>query len=114
MSTDQIEVICNKLGTTIENLLPSVIAFEKHGTTISLITSIVFLILGIVLFVVGIRFLKKSDFEEWPFVLIILAFVTVFISAGLIFTNVYALHMWHKFPEMKAYKAIFGWIGGNG
>ena len=47
MTTETVEMILNKLGTTIENIVPATVDYMRHGV-------VVYLCIGIGLFVLGL------------------------------------------------------------
>ena len=116
MAAEAIELICEKLGTTVENLVPAVIAYAKHGLYVQLSYSIPILIVGIICTIVTKIMLKRKeyhDFTDLPFSLVLGDFFGMVIGTIWTLVNIYDLHMWNAFPTIKAYETALRWIGGS-
>lgn len=113
MTTDYIEAICKKLGTTIDNLIPAVTQYEIHMNTVWLILSIIALIAGLALLAVS-YILNRSDKYYETAIVSCLVFGALLAVVGLCMAIGFGceLHAWNYMPTIKAYKTIFGYFGG--
>ena len=110
MTTDVIELSCEKLGVTIENLVPAVISYETHKCHVSLCIGIVLLLLGTLFVLIGFAIHYKCDADILFF---ILGVISILIGIVIVPIYLYELHMWHSYPTMCAYETVFRWIGGS-
>lgn len=119
MNTEAIEFICQKLGTTLDNIIPAAIEYgiydAKYTLKVGIIVSIFGIACAIVTYFIYYRDSHSSSYED-HFVLIMI-FAILAISAivlGLFFAifGIVETHYWSVFPEMQAYKMILGWIKG--
>ena len=116
MTTEAIKLICEKLGTTVENFVPTVIAYSKHGIYVQLSYSIPILVVGIICIVAATVTLKSEKYYEFMDLPISLVLGATFCTAiGIIWTlvNIYYLHMWNTFPTIRAYETVLRWIGSG-
>lgn len=109
MNEQVLITLCEKLGTTIDNLIPRVIEFGLLDSKQGLLVGIIIFILG----VVCICILKNiRDELSWPFIFFLLgSIIGILVGVLVISLNAYDLSLWHKAPEMMAYKTILHWIG---
>ena len=116
MSVEAIEVICQKLGTTVDNILPSAIEFGLHDASFSRMVWIVIVIVSIIVAAVSFKLInldsKKCnfDFEYFGISLFIVSLIAFIFGLFFAIYGTIELHYWRLFPEMKAYKMILGWI----
>ena len=116
MTTEAIELICEKLGTTVESIVPAVIAYAKHSLYVQFSYSIPILVVGIILIIITATMLKTDrsrDFFDLPFGLTLGGIALPFVGVMWTLVNIYYLHMWNAFPTIKAYETILHWIGGG-
>lgn len=113
MNETTIEMICQKLGTTVENIIPAVIEYCTHDNRICLAVGFILIGIGIVSTLLAIRYYRKDEYGT-PHIIFTSIAITGFVF-GIIFTvgSCYNLHMIIKFPEMYAYKTIIKWINGT-
>lgn len=112
MNEATIEMICQKLGTTVENIIPAVIEYCTHDSKVGLAFGCILLAIGI--FSVGFAIIfYRRDEDGIPVAIFIIIAVISFII-GFIFTIGcgYDLHILNKFPEMYAYRTILRWLNG--
>ena len=112
MNTDAIELICEKLGTTIENLVPAVIEYINHTANIGITVSAFFLAIGVALIIAGIIIDKKSRYIDGVSFDIIGFFVALIGLVGLGFA-IYNKHIVTVYPTITAYKEILSWVKGS-
>ena len=112
MNADQMQIICEKLGTTIDNLLPSVIAYGKHSCTVSFVLCGIITFLCIVLAIFGYAKVNSDycDASDWYILLIIISIVIGVVCFAVTCCTLCELHMWNKFPEIQAYHSILNWL----
>lgn len=112
MTTDTIELICEKLGTTIEELVPDVIAYNVQSAKVWIVIGIFLFSIGIILTFVAIMTcvkksnpLNESDFWMWIFSII-------FLVAGISITcaKAWSLRAFTIAPRLSAYKEIASWF----
>lgn len=112
MNTDTIQMICDKLGTTVNQLVPEVIRYETKMNSVGLIIGIAITAISIFFLIVAFYFEKhSSDCMEVPFFIL----GVVGLVAGLLMTFVFVheLIALNTSPQIYAYKTIFGWITGD-
>lgn len=112
MSVDTIQMICDKLGTTVNQLVPEVIRYETRMNYVGLIIGAIIVVVSLLCLCAGIYFASHSSYEmEVPFLVI----GTIGLTVGLIMVFVFASELiaLNTSPQIYAYKTIFGWIGGN-
>ena len=116
MTTEAIELICEKLGTTMENLIPATINYEKHLQVVLLIVGICITAFGI-LCAIAAKAVSKYDTYENDVDMILVGLIIIGIIAiifGLLTTIIQAVdvYMWQQHPTIRAYETILKWIGG--
>lgn len=108
---DEINLICEKLGTTINSLIPAVIEYETHSIQIGIIIAPILIAIGIVLAIIGVWRDHKAPYNDDT---VILYFISAcFIIAGtiLLSINLYENYMLNKVPDIYAIKTILEWLG---
>ena len=110
MNTEAIELICEKLGTTIEYLVPAVIEYLTHRANVGIAVGVVLVVVGAFLVTIGFVIDKHEYGFGW---FLAGGFVLGFgmIVLGFYF---YARHLVIAYPQISAYKEILGWIKGGG
>jgi len=111
MNVDSVELICEKLGTTLDELLPAVIS---HGLYVSRIWSAI----GLIATIVGMYFLFKAynlnrtakDYDDKPLIFYIIGLFMLGLGITALGFNLWRLHMWYTAPELTAYKEIASWF----
>lgn len=113
MNADAIQMICDRLGTTVSQLIPEVIKYTTRVNILGLIFGIFMFGLGIALLIAAHRLYEKDHWGDLWLVLTVVGVVIFFI--GFIFTILYIgeLMAMNASPQIYAYKTIFEWIGGN-
>lgn len=112
MNIDAIQMICDKLGTTVNQLVPEVIRYETRMNTVGLIMGAIILIIGVICIRLAFYLDKhSSDCVEVPF--FIIGVLGLVIGFFMVFIFAYKLIALNTSPQIYAYKTIFGWIGGN-
>lgn len=106
MNTDAIELICEKLGTTIENLVPAVISYLHHSNKIGIVIGIILAAIGAILICAGIIIEKHGDGINY----LIQGVIIFLIGSGIAGCSIYCQHMVTAYPQISAYKEIFGWL----
>lgn len=106
MNTETIELICEKLGTTIENLVPAVIEYLIHRANIGIMIGNIMIAIGVLLIVVGFIIERRGDGFLW---FLVGGFSLLF---GVIFLGVYiySYHLIVRYPEFSAYQEILKWF----
>ena len=107
MTTEAIELICEKLGTTIEKLVPSMIEYSIYKLHMSLLICGAILILGVFTIVLG--FTKRALDTEACIVLWILGGIVTAICFIAVAIQLYDLRIWNAYPTMRAYETILSW-----
>lgn len=110
MTTDAIELICEKLGTTVETLVPAVISYGKHGCAIGIAVAIFLVVVGIVLILLG--FMAEANGKD-GFILWLVGGFTLLVGVPMLLIAIYDNHMWNAYQTIRAYETIFGWFGGS-
>lgn len=112
MTIDAINLICQKLGTTVENLIPTVIKYSIHQDRILAIVGIILLVFGVFLAIVSM--LTKNNYtSEVAIGCSVIAVLCILIGIALLIISSVDIHMWNLYPQIKAYETILNWIGGK-
>lgn len=112
MNTEAIEFICQKLGTTVDNIIPAALEFGIYENKIMLIIGIILLAIGIICTAIIIYLVRKPDYYDYPIATTAIGFTAGVVGIIFIIASSISLHLFYKFPEMQAYKMILGWIKG--
>ena len=113
MNADAIQMICDRLGTTVNQLVPEVIKYTTKVNIWSFIFGIIMLAVGIVILVLARKSYAK---DELGFAWIISTIIgSIFSLIGFLFSVIYASEIiaMNASSQVYAYKTIFNWIGGN-
>lgn len=110
MNETIIEMICQKLGTTVENIIPSVIEYCTRENEIALVVGFVLIGIGIVSTLFAIRCYRKDEYGISNIIFTSIAIIGFLSGIFCTVSSCYNLHMIIKFPEMYAYKTIIKWI----
>lgn len=118
MNSEAIELLCQKLGTTLDKLVPAVIQFGIHDAKISLMISIIILTVGIGLIITGICIANRDKYlsvdNDMQIIMpIFFGAICFVIGLVILIICIVKLHYWNTFPELQAYKMILKWISGN-
>ena len=113
MGKTTIEMICQKLGTTVENIIPAVIEYCTHNNGIGLVAGFVLIGIGIVSTLLAIRCYREDEYGTPHIIFTAIAIIGFVIGISLTVCSCYNLHMIVKFPEMYASKTIIKWINGT-
>lgn len=107
-----IEVLCDRFGTTIDNLLPAIIEFGKYDCRLTARVCTYFLIAGIVMVLLAwcIERFSRWDHDLLSCCLIVLGTFCIVVSALIIVIALATLNEWNNFPEVMAYKYILEMI----
>ena len=108
MSDQVIFELCERLGTTVNNLIPKVIELGIIGSTYGLILGFIFLLIGI-LCLVKLHFTKDDLSWVW-FVCLLFGIAGTILGVTFILFEGYDLYLWKTAPETMAYKTLLGWI----
>ena len=112
MTIDAINLICQKLGTTVENLIPTVIKYSIHQDRILGTVGIALVIFGVFLAIVAM--LTKNNYTgDVSIGCIVIAAILVPVGIAMIIFSAVDIHMWNLYPQIKAYETILNWIGGS-
>lgn len=111
MNAEAIELICEKLGTTVEKLLPSVIEYET-----SKIHAYGFICLFVFVFSIGLiclgftKWAYRTDLDVGFFL-----FGGGFFSGSIIFgiVVIYNSWLWNINPTMKAWETVLSWVASK-
>lgn len=116
MTTDVLDMLLTKLGTTVGQIIPATIEYGLHTTRLYIIICIATILAGLIFIATGIILLNNTDSDILQFLAITL-FVIGFIALGLstvcLGINLIDLHKWKAYPTMEAYQTILRWIGGS-
>jgi hypothetical protein len=115
---DAIELLCQKLGTTLDKLVPTVIKFGIHDAKMFLVISIFMLAIGISLIITGVDISNHiqslySDDDLWTFMCEFGGAILSIIGLIIMVMHIVKLHYWNAFPELQAYQTILRWVGGK-
>lgn len=107
-----VDSLLAKFGTTMERLMPAIIDFGRYECRHTIRVCIWLIALGLILMVVSHLVLKHSDVGYnaeliWE-LLFALGLMAVIICVLLIIVDLETLQKWYDFPEVMAYKYIFG------
>lgn len=111
--TDQVIFeLCERLGTTVNNLVPKVVEVGVLSATQGIMIGIGFLIVGLILLFIALRVIR--DKESLCFIMLMI-FGVVATGVGPIVITCYwwDLHLWKLAPDMMAYKELLSWVGGS-
>ena len=111
MNTEAIEVICQKLGTTAEKIIPEAIKFGTRSDTALLILGIVIAAFGLICGGIIFYYYRREgdDVYDHP-MLFTFCCCGLFIGLIIVGVQIKDVILWHKFPEISAYKMILGWL----
>lgn len=110
MTIDAVNLICQKLGTTVENLIPAVIKYGIHQDRIIAITGIILMVLGVFLIIMAML-TRNSYTGEVAIGCAVFAVIFLLIGAVMLIVSAVDIHMWNLYPQIKAYETILNWIG---
>lgn len=113
MNETTIEMICQKLGTTVENIIPAVIEYCTHNNGIGLVVGFILIGIGTMSTLLAIRCYRKDAYGISDIIFAAVAVIGFSFGIGFTLISCYNLHMIIKFPEMYAYKTIIKWINGT-
>lgn len=106
MNTEAIELICEKLGTTVEHLVPTVIDYLTHRANVCMAIGVAFAVVGAFLIMMGFIIDRHGDATAlWFF-----GWVALVIGALTFGISLYCKHLVTTYPQISAYKEIFSWI----
>lgn len=113
MNIDAIQMICDRLGTTVNQLIPEVIKYATRVNILGLIFGLFMFGIGTILLVTAHKAYKKNKYADSWVIYIVIGSVVFLI--GFVFAILYIgeLLAMNASPQVYAYKTIFGWIGGN-
>ena len=114
MTTETVEMILNKLGTTIENIVPATVDYMRHGVVVYLCIGIGLFVLGLICFLI-LSLIGHCNFDydtEDNIGIACILFGGAAFVVGLIMTgwSIVSLHMWNAYPTIRAYETILGWL----
>lgn len=107
MNIDAINLLCEKLGTTVESLVPTVNEYLIHSANIGIVIGAAVFVVGLILVFIGFVVNRTDDgFFFWLAGGFLLAVGVIAIGI-----NVYCKHIYTAYPTISAYKEILSWIG---
>lgn len=108
MTEQVIFELCERLGTTVNNLIPKVIELGILNNTYALILGFILLLIGILCFI-KLHFTKDDLSWVW-FVCLIFGMAGTMVGIGIILCSGYDLYLWKTVPDTMAYKTLLNWI----
>lgn len=106
-----VDSLLARFGTTMDRLMPAIIDFGRYECRYTVRVCIWLIGVGIIFAIVA-RFLDKhNNIWEWAFwidALFVVGMLMIIISVFTIVVALCTLQKWNDFPEMMAYKYIFG------
>ena len=106
-----VDSLLARFGTTMERLMPAIIDFGRYECRYTVRVCIWLISVGII-FAIMARFLSKHvsscEWEFWIDALFVVGMLMIIISVFMIVVALCTLQKWHDFPEVMAYKYIFG------
>ena len=112
MTIDAVNLICQKLGTTVENLIPTVVKYSIHQNRILATIGIILILFGLFLAVAAM--LTKNNYTtEIGIGCAVLSSISIPIGIIMVIVSAVEIHMWNIYPQIKAYETILNWIGGS-
>ncbi len=114
MNEQAILTLCEKLGTTVDQLIPKAISYGIYSTKLQALIFGIVLGLSIVFLIIAFWLDNRSTYHSNDFSIPFYIFGAIALPIGLIgfFFSIYDLHMWNIAPEVHAYKMLLSWIGG--
>lgn len=107
-----VDSLLARFGTTMDRLMPAIIDFGRYECKHTIRVCIYMIALGLILMVVSHLVLKRNrvgyNAELICEILFALGLVAVIICVLLIIVDLATLQKWYDFPEVMAYKYIFG------
>lgn len=107
-----VDSLLAKFGTTMDRLIPAIIDFGRYECKHTIRVCIYMIALGLILMVISHLILKSHRVGyDGEFILELmfgLGLVAVIICTLLIIVDLATLQKWYDFPEVMAYKYIFG------
>lgn len=105
-----VDSLLAKFGTTMDRLMPAIIDFGRYECRYTVRVCIWLIGVGIIFAIVA-HFLDHISSWEcgfWIDVMFIIGMLMIIISVFMIVVALCTLQKWNDFPEMMAYKYIFG------
>ena len=109
-----VDSLLAKFGTTMDRLMPAIIDFGRYECRHTIRVCVWFIIVGMIFMLVahlGIKRAKRRDNGDLEFFMDFffdVGFIMVLASVFMIVVALCTLQKWNDFPEMMAYKYIFG------
>lgn len=116
MTTDVLDMLLTKLGTTVDQIIPATIEYGLHTTRFYILICIAIILAGLIFIATGIILISNTDSDSLQFLaiaLFIIGFVALGFSTVCLGMNLIDLHKWKTYPTMEAYQTILRWIGGS-
>ena len=108
MNTDVVEMLCEKFGTTVNELIPKIVEWGIADCTLTLHVATGFLVLGIILLFLAYICDRsgKYNLEGFAIAFWIFGGTAVGACALIIVINLCTRYEWIHYPEVMAYKMI--------
>ena len=112
MNTDVVEMLCEKFGTTVNELIPKIVEWGIGDCTLMLHVTTGFLVLGIILLFLAYICDRsgKYDLDGIAIAFWIFGGATTVICIILIAVALCTRYEWIHYPEVMVYKMIFNHI----
>ena len=115
MDTETLELLCQKLGTTLDNLIPAAIEFGKHDAVYTIKAGFCCIVACAIFAFIAYRLflIPESTKFDSEFVGMWVVLISILIGIFGVFFIIYGItehHYWRIFPKMKAYKMLLGWV----
>lgn len=110
MNEQAILALCEKLGTTVEELIPKVIAYGLHQSAVELIIFGLVTVCGLGACIFGRRLEKKDPDTFAPIVFYIFGCVGLIFGIVGIGFSISDVYLWNTVPEATAYRTLLNWI----
>lgn len=108
-----VDSLLAKFGTTMDRLMPAIIDFGRYECRHTIRVCTYMILIGIIFMIVSYMALKRHwvvgfDGELIMDFLFVVGLIMVVISVAMIVICLATLQKWNDFPEVMAYKYIFG------
>lgn len=109
-----VDSLLAKFGTTMDRLMPAIIDFGRYECRHTIRICIWLIIIGMIFMLLthfGLKHDKKTDnidLEVFMDFFFVIGALMVLVSIFMIVVALCTIQKWNDFPEMMAYKYIFG------
>lgn len=114
MNEQAILTLCEKLGTTVDQLIPKAISYGIYSTKLQITIFSIVLGLSVIFLILAVWLDNRSSYHASDFSIVFYILGALALPIGLcgVLFTAHDLHLWNVAPELQAYKMLLSWIGG--